>query len=88
MNRRDFLSMRKTGPDTVEVSCERLFIHYRDALNAGKAEAFLRRASAEFAKARRLRFKDSYWLDEQKLSAAISPLLTEYRASGGSVEYL
>jgi hypothetical protein len=88
MNRRDFLSMRKTGPDTVEVSCERLFIHYRDALNAGEAEAFLRRASAEFAKARHLRLKDSHWLDEQKLSAAIQPLLAEHRATGGSVDLL
>ena len=88
MNRRDFLSLRKVGPDTVEISCERLFIHYRDALNAGSGDDFLSRAAAEFGKAKRLRLKDSYWLDEDKLKVAIAPLLAEYRATGGAIELL
>ena len=84
MNRRDFFALR--GPDTAEVSCEQLFIHYRDALNAGDGDAFLSRAAVEFAKSRRLVFRDSYWLDERKLRAAIAPVLAEFRARGGIVD--
>jgi hypothetical protein len=88
MNRRDFLGLRRPAPDTVEVSCERLFIHYREAFNSGTADAFLARTSAEFAKAKHLRLKDSSWLDDRKLNAAIQPLLASYRAAGGTVDLL
>ena len=86
MNRRDFFALRSTGPDTAEVSCERLFVHYRDALNAGDGDGFLSRAAAEFAKSRRLVFRDSYWLDDRKIAAAIAPVLAEFRARGGTVD--
>jgi hypothetical protein len=63
-----------------------LFVHYRDAVNAGDGAAFLSRAAAEFAKSRKLVFKDSYWLDEHKLAAALAPVLAEFRAHGGMVD--
>jgi hypothetical protein len=86
MNRRDFFTLRTGQPDTADVSCERLFVHYRDALNAGDGDAFLSRAAAQFAKSRRLVLKDSFWLDERKIAAAIAPVLAEFRARGGIVD--
>ena len=84
MNRRDFISLRASK--TAEVSCERLFVHYRDALSRDEADAFLARTAAELAKSRRLVLKDSYWLDERKLAAAFAPVLAEFRARGGVVD--
>jgi hypothetical protein len=84
MNRRDFFTLRSA--DTAEVSCERLFVHYRDALGRDEADAFLARTATELKKARRLVLKDSYWLDERKIAAAIAPVLAEFRARGGVVE--
>lgn len=86
MNRRDFISLRTDMPDTAEVSCERLFVHYRDALHRDEADAFLARTTTELAKARRLVLKDAYWLDERMIAAAIAPVLAEFRARGGVVE--
>jgi hypothetical protein len=84
MNRRDFFTLRTI--DTAEISCERLFVHYRDALHREEAEAFLARTATELAKSRRLVLKDSYWLDERGIAAAIAPVLAEFRARGGVVE--
>ena len=83
MNRRDFFTLRSA--DTAEVSCERLFVHYRDALNRDEADAFLARTAAELAKSRRLVLKDAYWLDERTLAAAFAPVLAQFRARGGVV---
>jgi hypothetical protein len=88
VNRRDLFGLRSIGTDTAEVSCERLFIHYRDALNAGESEAFLQRAGVEFAKTRRLLLKDSFWLEERMTAVAIKPLLAAHEARGGKVEFL
>jgi hypothetical protein len=88
MNHRDLFALRSIGTDTAEVSCERLFIHYRNAVSAGEGDAFLRRAGVEFAKTRRLLLKDSYWLEEQKIAVAIKPLLAAHEARGGTVEFL
>ena len=74
--------------DTAEVACEQLFMHYRDARNAGDDAAFLRRAGIEFAKTRRLLLQDSYWLEERTIAVAIKPLLAAHEARGGTVEFL
>jgi hypothetical protein len=87
MNRRDLFALRTTSPGTAEVSCETLFVHYCDALGAGEGDAFLSRAAAEFAKTRRLILKNSYWLDQRRIAEAIAPVLTEYRARGGLVDF-
>jgi len=86
MNRRDFISLRTDKPDTAEVACERLFVHYRDALHRDEADAFLARTATELARARRIVLRDSFWLDERKIAAAIAPVLAEFRARGGVVE--
>jgi hypothetical protein len=88
VNRRDFFGLRSIGTDTAEVSCERLFIHYRDALNAGEGDAFLKRAGIELAKTRRLLLKDSFWLEDRATAVAIKPLLAAHEARGGTVEFL
>jgi len=84
MNRRDFFTLRSA--DAAEISCERLFVHYRDALSRAEADEFLARTAAELAKSRRLVLKDAYWLDERKIAAAFAPVLAEFRAHGGVVE--
>lgn len=88
MNIRDLFALRAIGTDTAEVACERLFLHYRNAVNAGDDVAFLRRAGIEFAKTRRLLLKDSYWLEERQIAVAIKPLLAAHEARGGTVEFL
>ena len=86
MKRRDFIALRPEAPDTAEVSCERLFVHFSNALGAGNADEFLRRTADELGRARRLVLKDAFWLDERKLAAAIAPVLDAFRARGGVVD--
>ena len=86
MKRRDFISLCPGAPDTAEVSCERLFIHFSNAASAGNAEDFVRRTAAELSSARRLLLKDAFWLEERKLAAAIAPVLAAFRARGGVID--
>jgi hypothetical protein len=86
MNRRDFIVLREGAPDTAEVSCERLFIHFSNAISAGNADDFLRRTAEELGRARRLLLKDAFWLEERKMSAALGPVLDAFRARGGVID--
>ncbi len=87
MNRRDFISAGRAGPATIDVSCERLFIRYLDAVGDGSEHDFLERTLADFSRARGVRLKDAYWLDKKNLRNALTPVLAEYKAKGGAVEY-
>jgi len=88
MKRRDFIVLRPAEPDTAEVSCERLFIHFSNAHSAGTAADFLQRTAVELGRARRLLLKDAFWLEERKLAAAITPVLEDFRARGGVIDRL
>jgi len=85
MNRREFLSFT-TDAQTMDVSCEKLYMQYLDALQQGHEKRFLDRKFEEFACARRLRLRESFWLKSQALRQAIEPRLERYKAQGGTVE--
>ena len=87
MNRRDFLSARQAGPASLDVSCERLFMCYLDAVNDGSQQEFLNRTLKEFKQAREVRLKESYWLKKNELDSALKPILTAYQSQGGAIEY-
>jgi hypothetical protein len=88
MNRRDFLSFGARETSTLEISCERLYMRYLDALGEGEpaVERFLEETERELASARRLRLREAFWLQSEALRKAIEPLLARYRAGGGAVE--
>ena len=87
MNRRDFISTGRAGPATIDVSCERLFIRYLDAVDEGSEHDFLKRTLADFSRARCVHLKEAYWLDKKDLRNALTPVLAEYKAQGGTVEF-
>ena len=88
MNRRDFFGLRSIGTDTAEVSCERLFSPLPRRTECGrKRPRSCSGPGVEFAKTRRLLFKDSFWLEERTTAAAIKPLLAAHEARGGKIEF-
>jgi hypothetical protein len=86
MKRRDFLALRTARMATFEVSCERLFMRYTDAVNDGSERQFLERTAHELTSARCIRLKDAFWLERNALGTALEPILAEHRARGGTVE--
>jgi len=85
MNRRQFLSFGSAA-GTHEISCERLYMQFLDALQRGTEQRFLEQMFNELASVPRIRLKESFWLDSQVLRPAITPRLEEYKAAGGIVE--
>jgi hypothetical protein len=86
MNRREFIVLEPAAPDTAELQCERLFIHFSNAASQGNADELLRRTAEQLAHARRLLLRDAFWLEERKLKAAIAPVLDAFRARGGVID--
>jgi hypothetical protein len=85
MNRREFLAFGASS-GTREISCERLYMEFLDALQRGTEERFLEQTFKDLAGARRLRLKESFWLESQALHQAIKPRLERYEAGGGTIE--
>ena len=87
MNRRDFFLFRNTEKLTLELSCEELHMRYLDSQLVGTRKQFLGRTGKEFRNGRKIRLYDSFWLDQGGVGEELEPLLREFRARGGSVEY-
>ena len=87
MNRRDFFLFRNTEKLTLELSCEELHMRYLDSQLDGTRKQFLERTRKEFRNRRKIRLYDSFWLDHGGVGEELEPLLQEFRARGGSVEY-
>ncbi len=87
MNRRDFFLLRNTEKLTLELSCEVLHMRYLDSQLEGTRNQFLERTRKEFRNRRKIRLYDSFWLDQGGVGEDLEPLLREFRARGGSVEY-
>ncbi len=87
MNRRDFFLLRNTEKLTLELSCEELHMRYLDSQLEGTRNQFLERTRKEFRNRRKIRLYDSFWLDQGGVGEELEPLLREFRARGGSVEY-
>ena len=87
MNRRDFFLLRRPEDLTLELSCEELHMRYLDSQLDGTRNQFLERTRKEFRNRRKIRLYDSFGLDKGGVGEELEPLLREFRARGGSVEY-
>ncbi len=87
MNRRDFFLLRSPESLTLELSCEELHMRYLDSQLDGTRNQFLERTRKAFRNRRKIRLYDSFWLDQGGGGEELEPLLREFRARGGAVEY-
>lgn len=87
VRRRDFLLLRSARGTTgaYELSCERLYMHYVDALMDGSAEELFNRLDEQLKGAVELRLVEASWLRHAGLRARLDPVLTAFRARGGIV---
>ena len=88
MNRRDFFRLKHPDRESLELSCENLYMRYLDSQLDGTQEQFLGRTRQEILRRRRIRLKDVSWLDRGELKRDLAPLLEEFRAGGGRIEYV
>ncbi len=88
MNRRDFLLLRSHEEWILELSCEELKMRYLDTQLDGTRNEFLERTRKEFRHRSKIRLYDAFWLDRGGVGEELEPLLQEFRARGGSVEYV
>ena len=84
-SRRDFLLLRRAD-DTLEVSCEALFMRLVDARLHGRRADWEDRLAAEIDRAPRIRLRQSGWMADRDVRALLQPLLTVVRERGGRVE--
>ena len=87
MNRREFFQLRSRGRSILELSCETLYMRYLDSQMDGTKKRFLESTREEFRQSSKVRLRDAYWLDRGDFGSDLEPLLQEFRARGGSIEY-
>lgn len=75
MTRRRFLTRAIGRRRGVEVSCERLYVHYVDAHRAGRVSEFLTALRQEVAGADEIRVTDREWLARDDFRRAVAPLI-------------
>ncbi|MDA2933173.1 hypothetical protein MYX82_02395 [Acidobacteria bacterium AH-259-D05] len=88
MNRRDFFRLKNRGTPIFELSCEKLYMRYLDSKMDGTREQFLRRTRLQLRRSRRVRLKDASWLKRGDFGKELDPLLEEFQAGGGLIEYI
>ena len=88
MNRREFFRLENPARDTFELSCEKLYMRYLDSQLDGSREQLLGRTRDALLRSRTIRLKDASWLDREELKQELEPLLEEFRAAGGQIEYV
>lgn len=88
MNRRDFFRLKDSARDSLELSCEKLYMRYLDSQLDGTQEEFLGRTRQALLRKRRIRLKDISWLERGDLKRDLVPLLEEFQAGGGRIEYV
>ncbi|MCH7802937.1 MAG: hypothetical protein IH937_02550 [Acidobacteria bacterium] len=88
MNRRDFFLLRKPEEWILELSCEELYMRYLDSQLDGTRNQFIERTRKKLRNRRKIRLYDAFWLDRGGVGEELEPLLREFRARGGSVEYV
>jgi len=88
MNRRDFFLLRKPEEWILELSCEELYMRYLDSQLDGTRNQFIERTRKKLRNRRKIRLYDAFWLDRGGVGEELESLLREFRARGGSVEYV
>ena len=88
MNRRDFFKLKHPAEDTFELSCEKLYMRYLDSQLDGTQEQLFGRTRETLLRSRKIRLKDTSWLNRGELKKELEPLLEEFQAGGGQIEYI
>jgi hypothetical protein len=87
MNRRQFLLARPGRTDTIELSCEQLYMRYLDARASGTEAELFAWVEGQLRDAAELRLRDTEWLEEADLKRGLVQALTVFRARGGRVHW-
>ena len=88
MNRRDFFRLNNPVEETVELCCEKLYMRYLDSQLDGTQEQLLGRTRETLLRSRKIRLRDASWLNRGDLKQELEPLLDEFQAGGGQIEYV
>ena len=75
LRRREFMTAAVHPPRDLELSCERLYMKYVDAVGEGRLAAFLADLRAEIAAAGNVRLTGVEWLGRQDFREALGALL-------------
>jgi hypothetical protein len=86
MNRREFLSFVKDVEDTVEISCEQLYMRYVDSTIDGTTPQLFRNLEERLATVTSLRLIEPSWLSCDELEP-VQCMLETFRERGGRIEY-
>jgi hypothetical protein len=86
MNRREFLFLKKSGPDTVVLSCEQLYMRYVDSTFDGTTVQLFDGIEHSLSGVQLLQLTDSEWLSCGELQP-MEAILSRFRNRGGRVEY-
>ena len=87
MNRREFLMLRKSGPDTLVLSCEQLYMQYVDSTVDGTTAQLFDGIEHDLSGANVLMLTDSEWLSCEELQP-MKEILSAFRNGGGRIESL
>jgi hypothetical protein len=80
ISRRRFLRRTVRAPRVVELSCERLYIRYMDAVGAGRLSQFSCALDGELSGADIVKLTDREWLARDDFRAAVERSLDGCRA--------
>jgi hypothetical protein len=87
MNRRDFLLLRKAHEDSVELSCEQLFMRCVDSTLDGTTAELFGHLEQALSTVATVHLTSPEWLGCDELKP-LEAILVEFRKRGGSVNYL
>jgi hypothetical protein len=85
INRRDFLFLRKAHEDTVELSCEQLFMRCVDSTLDGSTAELFGSIEQGLSGVTKLYLSDPEWLRCEELKP-LEAILATFRKRGGVVE--
>src|ERR1051325_3006165 len=85
MNRRDFLFLKtRYEGQTLELSCEQLYMRYLDSILEGTTAQLLEHFKQNLSAATVLNLTDPAWLASDELKP-VDSLIADFRARGGRV---
>jgi hypothetical protein len=85
LERRDLLLLRTGRGETVELSCERLYMRFVDAEAHGTTEKLFEWLARELRSARTVTLKHTEWLAHEDLSCNVERILSRVTERGGQV---
>jgi len=86
MNRREFLLFTSPAHNTVQLSCEQLYMRYLDSTLDGTTSQLFQNVEANLSTVTSLQLIDAAWLNCEELKP-IETILAAFRQRGGYIEY-